>query len=652
APADAAAGRARRRSRWTWGLIGLCVLLAWVAIGLRTFFRGGGEEPGAGRLPGRSGAAAAVLTADNAAEAVMRQRLGQGTIDAVALSPDGTRLAVGGTLGIWLYEAETLTPLRLLEGHEDIVRGISWAPDGTRLASAGWDETVRVWDAASGEALFVLRGDDQYNAVAWSPDGARLAAATWIPVIEVYDVESRRKVAEVAGHEDYVSALAWSPDGARLASAAADRRVIVWETAEWTPRRELPAQVGTPACVAWSPDGGRLAVCGGEAAAAGIWDVGSGELVAELVGQEYGVFDFIWLDDATALTAGGDGTVAAWERDAGWQIDVVTEYENPVVALAYVPNGARVFLVGSDGVLFSGRLDDDTEESVRVLRDHTAAFWSVAWSPDGTAVAAAGADGMMRVWDVATGEMSFLWTEHLYGVTAVAWQDGGRLATAGEDGAVFVLLPGGEVQAEWHHATSAVSSLAWHPAEPWLAMGDYEGHIWVWDADAEAMLYEWQAHEGPVTRVVWSADEERLASSGEDGKAATWDVADGSLNETELLGHEDVVADVAWSPDADYVATASFDQTVRIWDAESGEELEVLAGHRELVTAVAWSPGGELLASGGWDNRVRLWETEEWRQVAALEGHRKAAVSLAWSADGALLASAGEDGTVRVWGRP
>ena len=70
---------------------------------------------------------------------------------AVAYSPDGTRIAVAGSIAIWLYDAATGAEVALLTGHADRVNSVSYSPDGQTLASASWDETVRLWDVETGQ---------------------------------------------------------------------------------------------------------------------------------------------------------------------------------------------------------------------------------------------------------------------------------------------------------------------------------------------------------------------------------------------------------------------------------------------------------------------------------------------------------------------
>ncbi|MDE0017771.1 MAG: dockerin type I domain-containing protein [Candidatus Poribacteria bacterium] len=80
-----------------------------------------------------------------------KARLGKGTIGEIAYSPDGTRLAVASSIGIWIYDAQTGEELDLFVGHTGEVSSIAYSPDGNTLASGSSDGTVLLWDIAPAE---------------------------------------------------------------------------------------------------------------------------------------------------------------------------------------------------------------------------------------------------------------------------------------------------------------------------------------------------------------------------------------------------------------------------------------------------------------------------------------------------------------------
>jgi WD40 repeat protein len=103
-----------------------------------------------------------------------------------------------------------------LRGHVGVVRAVAYTRDGKRLATGGDDQTVRIWDTASGREIACLRGHTgAVLGVAWSPDGARLATASRDGTARIWDVNSGGELGQLGSPGPAVTAVAWRPDGAR-----------------------------------------------------------------------------------------------------------------------------------------------------------------------------------------------------------------------------------------------------------------------------------------------------------------------------------------------------------------------------------------------------------------------------------------------------
>ena len=151
----------------------------------------------------------------------------------VALSPNGTRMVSGGddnTVRIW--DAETGEPVgEPLQGHEDWVRSVAFSPDGTRIVSGGDDNAVRIWDAETGEPVGEpLQGhEDWVRSVAFSPDGTRIVSGGDDNAVRIWDAETGEAVGEpMHGHEDGVRSAAYSSDERRIISSSDDGTVRIW----------------------------------------------------------------------------------------------------------------------------------------------------------------------------------------------------------------------------------------------------------------------------------------------------------------------------------------------------------------------------------------------------------------------------------------
>ncbi|MEO1331703.1 MAG: WD40 repeat domain-containing protein, partial [Pseudomonadota bacterium] len=152
-----------------------------------------------------------------------------------------------------LWDAASGDALAVLQGHSDNVVSVAFSPDGTRLATASWDKTARLWDAASGEALAALRGHSrEVFSAAFSPDGTRLATTSWDKTARLWHAASGEALAVLEGHSDGVPSVAFSPDGTRLATASEDDTARLWRVFRTTQDLIDAAKEELPRCL--TPD--------------------------------------------------------------------------------------------------------------------------------------------------------------------------------------------------------------------------------------------------------------------------------------------------------------------------------------------------------------------------------------------------------------
>ena len=269
--------------------------------------------------------------------------------------------------------------------------------------------------------------------------------------------------------------------------------------------------------------------------------------------------------------------------------------------MTVIPNGGLI------GVVFSNliQLRDSHFGTLHATLTHDSPVNSIAFNPDGSLLASASADNVVRLWIPDTETLQATLHGHTASVLSVAFSsDGSLLASGSADGTIRIWIPDTEtLQATLHGHTASVLSVAFSSDGSLLASGSADGTVRLWDLVTETLQATLEAHMASVLSVTFSLDGTLLASASDDGLVGLWDPHTETLQTT--LGHESPVLSIAFSPDGDFLATGSTDGTARLWDPHM-VQLKATLGHESPVESVAFD--GSMLVSGSQDGRVRQWE--------------------------------------------
>ena len=612
-------------------------------------------------------------------------RLGKGSIEEVAFSPDGSLLAVASGIGIWLYDAATSRELALLTGHRGRVTSVSFSPDGRILASGSHDQTVKLWDVATRQNIATLEAHSGWVfSVSFSPDGRILASGAEDGTVKLWDVATRRNIATLEGHSDWVYSVSFSPDGSTLASGSDDNTVKLWDVAtrqniatlegysDWVysdsispePERQNIAMLegyrGYINSVSFSPDSRTFAL--GSDQEVKLWDVATRQNIATLTGHTDWVTSVSFSPDGTTLASGTYQEIKLWDVTTRQNIATLEGHLGGVESVSFSPDGSTLASGSGDGTI--KLWDVSTRRNIATLTGHLKWITSVSFSPDGSTLASAGYDGTVLLWDVATRDVATrrniaTLEGHLRWITSVSFSpDGSTLASGAWDDNTVKLW---DVATRRNIATleghlGGVGSVSFSPDGSTLASGSGDGTIKLWDVSTRRNIATLTGHKYRVgsvsfllrvTSVSFSPDGSTLASAGYDDTVKLWDVTT-RRNIATLEGHTDWLTSVSFSPDSSTLASGSRDQTVKLWDVATRRNIATL-GHTSEVYSVSFSPDGSTLASGAYQE-IKLWDVTTRQNIATLEG-QSSVTSVTFSPDGSTLASGSYSyyNTVKLW---
>ncbi|KAK3354053.1 HET-R [Lasiosphaeria hispida] len=343
------------------------------------------------------------------------------SVQSVAFSPDGQRLASGSddeTIKIW--DTASGRCLETLKGHGRSVESVTFSPDGQRLASGSYDKTIKIWDTASGRCLETLKGHGRsVQSVAFSPDGQRLASGSYDETIKIWDTASGRYLETLKGHGHSVKSVTFSPDGQRLASGLYDKTIKIWDTASGRCLETLKGHGRSVQSVAFSPDGQRLA-SGSYDETIKIWDTASGRCLETLKGHGRSVQSVTFSPDGQRLASGSyDETIKIWDTASGRCLETLKGHGHSVESVTFSPDGQ--WLASGLGDKTIKIWDTASGRCLETLKGHGRSVQSVAFSPDGQRLASGSYDETIKIWDTASGRCLETLKGHGRSVQSVAF---------------------------------------------------------------------------------------------------------------------------------------------------------------------------------------------------------------------------------------
>jgi len=567
------------------------------------------------------------------------------SVNSVYLSPDGRRALSGSsdqTLRLW--EVATGQCLRTFQGHTDSVTSVCLSPDGRRALSGSSDQTLRLWEVATGQCLRTFQGHTKgVTSVCLSPDGRWALSGSWDKTLRLWEVSTGRCAWTFQGYTKEVTSVCLSPDGRWALSGNSDQTLRLWEVSTGRYMWTFQGHTKGITSVCLSPDG-RWALSGSWDKTLRLWEVSTGRCLRTFQKHTDWVTSVcLGPDGRWAVSGSGDHTVLFWELPNESICSFRLSRPRSHMELLEVQTRAGKLLKRAEEALG----ESDFARALTLVREarelpgcERTPQSMEAWTKLSLVCPRI---GLRTAWLVRTFE------GHKNEVNSVCLSaDGRRALSGGVDTALRLWeVATGRCLRSFPGHTDSVLSVYLSADGRRALSGGMDRTVRLWDVATGRCLRTFEGHIHAVNSVCLSPDG-RWALSAGGNNILLWEVTTGRCLRT-FLGHKSGVSSISLSADGGQVLSGSGDKTLRLWQVATGRCLRTFEGHTSWVSSVCLSADGRFALSGSGDKALRLWQVATGRCLHTFEGHTDGVSSVCLSADGRFALSGSGDKTLRLW---
>ena len=440
------------------------------------------------------------------------------------------------------------------------------------------------------------------SRVAFSPDGKLIATKNY-DTAKIWNAQTGKQLLTLEKHTEEIDSIVFSPNGQQLAIASGEE-VLMWDAQTGNYLYKVQGQnflehAGNRTNLVFSPEGQRLATVSDDKVL--IWNAQTGKSKSfpDLsLPENSKVSSMAFSADGKLLATALEEEVLMWNVQTG---ESLPSLPKKVESVVFNPNGKQLATASKNTVLI-WNIQAETKFYYYYPLEPEDTVKSIVFSSDGQKLAAVLDNKTVQVWNIPISES----------LSSVA-----------------------ELRILMRKSGRSIVDLSLTLASKTLRIH-------------QSPLYTIQGHTADISAVVFSPDNQKLATASEDKTAQIWDAKTGNFLH-ELQGHTDGLFSVAFSPDGQQLATASRDLTVSLWTVTPDELLYDLPKNKDELWSGAFSPDGQQLATTSDDNTVKIWDVNNWQQLSPPLEHKDRVKNVFFSPDGQRLATASNDNTVRIW---
>lgn len=586
-------------------------------------------------------------------------------------------------------------------GHSAAVTSVDCSPSGGKIVSGSYDNTLRIWNAETGEHLGTLEGHTHYvRCVAWAPTETLVASGGDDKTLKIWAVEENPiQHISLKGHTGWVYSVAWDKDAKHLISGDSRGKLILWEhtNGQWHKALSVSTRYSQKInSIAWSPTEKSLVAVGAANGTLFLFNIQTGKHLQILFSK--GICALAWSLDGTRIAvAAGDGLyICDTERLKTASTGTYIEAASPI-CLALLKGAATTI---SSVVWFANCLAEARGNTIRLWdiekilggsysgktivwadnlsvcldtldshTDHVNCLSRLPSAPNQKAIVSCSDDCTLRIWKARSPSWNTSWNcTRIFGgeqtpARCTAWSPDGKWLAAGYDDCIiriWDISTGAKprcIKALYGH-TSRIKCLAWGKDNQTLVSGANDKTVRLWDVSTGKCSKIMARHTGAINCILWPQNASWIISGSDDNTILLWNIKKQTFK--QLVGHTDSVYSIALSSDGTRLVSGSNDKYIRIWDLSFDKDSISLISpsiswqaHEKPIRCVAWIPtsGGTMVISGSNDGLLKRWHIDgtPWDETPELSGHSDFVYCCAVSPDGKYIVSGSTDKTLCIW---
>ena len=449
----------------------------------------------------------------------------------VSYSPDESLMAIatGSNKTIAIRRVSNKAVITTLSGHNDWVRSVEFSPDGSALVSCSDDRTVRVWDLSTGRGVILGVLPNWGTKAAFTPDGGRVVCSSRDGILRTYDVRTANEIPEFQiKHTGYLNSFDISPDGKRVICGSADPLVHVWDCGDFMDTGVSIHLNGAVYGVS-RLEKSKIAAASNRGTL-GVWDAenGSSVFVKDVGSGEDARFETIKVSpDGSIIALAAKFKIRLFSVKNGEElgIDNSSGHHGWIRSICFSHDGTLLVSVGQDGKIVFW--DIAKKKMLRIINGGSVEFYSVDFSHDDKHIVTGDANGVIRQWEVSTGNpVGNPIIGHTNVVLSVHYNhDDNLILSSSGDQTASIWETDGKLVRQFVGASGYMHDAVFGLSEDEIITASADRYIRIWCVSNGKETARLIGHFGAVSHLEWTSDD-KLVSSDLLGEIKVWNVPD------------------------------------------------------------------------------------------------------------------------------